>query len=122
MKQGTLFDPGPKATSGDYLADSRYARSADKPTSMMAATSILPELKGCKAAIRDVASKAKPMTSYELARDAVRLRTIRGDQNIPSVETHRKRASLAEMGGWLQEAGTKVCEVTGNEATAFVEA
>lgn len=98
MCQLSLFDHG------------ELARKHDPVTSVTAARKIEPQLSGRRAEfVRCLKELGRPATAQEIA--AVAEVTIR--------ESVRKRAKECVRLGFVVEAGTKFCEVTGQRAAVY---
>lgn len=98
------------------IPDPPVVRASDPQTSVVGAHRAIRQRNGCKLKLLAVASATEPMTANELAM-AVMKKFDHGLQ-----ESLRKRAmELARPeDGRLTARGTKVCEFTGSEVTAFV--
>ena len=101
-KQLTMFD--------DFAEDlqTKIARTTDKPTSQTAASEIEPKLVGLRAEfVRLLKQIGQPATAQEVA-------ALAG-----GAESIRKRALECVRMGAVRECGTKTCDVTGKQATAY---
>ena len=103
-KQLTMFDD-----FAEDLTTAKIARTTDKPTSQTAASEIEPKLAGLRVEfVRLLKQIGRPATAQEVA-------ALAG-----GAESIRKRALECVRMGAVKECGTKTCEVTGKQATAYV--
>lgn len=89
---------------------SAIARKNDPPTSVEAATAQEPKLAGRRAEfVRCLRELDRPATAQEIAAVA----------DVAIRESVRKRAAECVRLGFVVEAGTKCCDVTGQRAACY---